>query len=58
MKKGLLYMKTKVSAVVARGIDAKADTGKKRSKESGRTDGCYSIHFPRSATIDSHLFNH
>jgi uncharacterized protein Veg len=52
MKKELLYMKTKVSAVVAKGIDAKADTRKKRSKESGRTDGCYSIHFPISAILD------
>ena len=39
LREELLALKTTVSAVVARSIDAKADTGKKRYKRSGRRNG-------------------
>ncbi len=52
LREELLALKTTVSAVVARSIDVKADTGRKRYKKSGRREGHQGASRERPERID------
>ncbi len=52
LREELLALKTTVSAVVARSIDAKADTGRRRFKKSGRRVGHEGASRARPAKVD------
>jgi transposase len=53
LREELLALKTTVSAVVARSIDAKADTGRRRYRKSGRREGHQGASRSRPERIDA-----
>ena len=53
MREELASLKTTVSAVVARSIDARADTGRRRYKKSGRREGHQGASRARPKEIDA-----
>src|SRR2546428_2452073 len=53
LRERLASLETTVSAVVARSIDAKADTGRKRYKKPGRSEGHQGASRARPEHIDA-----